>query len=248
MTLSYIAYLEARLRDAPPKQKGQRTRERLKIATAKVLEQCGYHAMRVIDITQSAELAEGSFYVYFKDKTEATLEVLTALLEEFFDQHLRTPDRRSPLEAVIHANRQWIAICRANAGLMRCILQVSDEEPEFARLGQRTNRKWHERVGQSLARHRVEDNVDCAILTAYMLGSMMDEIVRKLVVYPDPEFEALLTGHGADDNAIADCASLMWLRVLYPEEALPRHIAPLANDLARWLGGGTRSLRPSGSD
>ena len=34
MTLSFIDHLEARLQTDPPKQKGQRTRERLKVATA----------------------------------------------------------------------------------------------------------------------------------------------------------------------------------------------------------------------
>ena len=81
--LSFIAFLEHRLRTTPPKQKGLRTRERLRIATARALASNGYHALRVTDITSEAGVAEGSFYVYFKDKTEAALDVLTELLEEF---------------------------------------------------------------------------------------------------------------------------------------------------------------------
>lgn len=240
MTMSYTDHLEAMLRDSPPKQKGLRTRERLKIATARMLEQRGYHAMRVVDVTQCAGLAEGSFYVYFKDKTEATLAVLTALLEEFFEHHLRNATGQSPMDAILHTNRLWIAVCRANAGLMRCILQLSDEEPEFARLGQRTNHKWYARVAQSLVRKRESEDADSALLTAYMLGSMMDEIVRKLIIYPDPELEALFARHGANDDAVADCASLLWHKALYPGDPIPENIAPMARELAHWLGKATR--------
>ena len=84
--LSFIEHLEEQLRTAPPKQKGLRTRQRLKIATARILERDGYHAMRVSDITARARLAEGSFYVYFKDKTDAALIVLSELLEGFLGE------------------------------------------------------------------------------------------------------------------------------------------------------------------
>ena len=49
MTLSFIEYLENNLRENPPKQRGVRTRERLKIAASKALEEKGYHALRVAD-------------------------------------------------------------------------------------------------------------------------------------------------------------------------------------------------------
>ena len=78
---SYSSYLAAELRDNPPRQKGQRTRARLLLAAAQVLEERGFHAMRVGDITAQAEVAEGSFYVYFKDKTEISVEALA----RFFD-------------------------------------------------------------------------------------------------------------------------------------------------------------------
>src|SRR5690349_16262000 len=74
--LSFVDYLETKLRDDAPAQKGARTKERLKIATARMLEENGYHVMRVADITQNAKVAEGSFYVYFDDKKDASLTVL----------------------------------------------------------------------------------------------------------------------------------------------------------------------------
>ena len=205
MNVSYIEYLESAFRDDPPKQKGQRTRERIKIATAKALEKKGYHALRVADVTEIAEIAEGSFYIYFKDKTDVTLTVLTDLLNNFFK--LETPregsSSRSAFQSIQLANRRWVAVCRANAGLMRCILQVGDEAPEFSRLSQAANSTWYRRIAEGVRRRRGEETGH-AMLAAYFLGGMMDELVRRLVIYPDPELHELLAGLGMDDDAVAD--------------------------------------------
>lgn len=235
MTLSFIDYLETGLREAPPKQKGLRTRERLKIATAKVLEEKGYHAMRVSDVTECAGVAEGSFYVYFKDKTEASLTVLTSLLEDFFKLHLDGAPERTPFDSIRYANRQWIAVSRANAGLMRCIFQLGDQEPEFARLSQGANRTWYERVANSISRKQHGLAERPALLLAYMLGAMMDELVRKLIVYPDPYFHIVLEELKAGDETVADAASLIWLRVLHPDAPRPTKLPAAASTLANWI-------------
>ncbi len=238
MSLSYIDHLEEQLRTAPPKQKGLRTRQRLKIATAKILARDGYHAMRVSDISARARLAEGSFYVYFKDKADAALTVLSELLEEFLDLGNRAHHgERSQFEAIRDGNRRWIAVCRANAGLMRCILQLGDEDPRLAELAQRGNAMWYERVAQSSARRRgARGASDASRFAVYMLGSMMDELVRKLIVYPDPHFHALLKQIGAtDDETVADAASVIFLHVLNPGASIPAGLPKPAADLANWL-------------
>ncbi len=237
MTLSFIEHLEQQLRESPPKQKGLRTRLRLKIATAKMLSRDGYHAMRVSDISARARLAEGSFYVYFKDKTDAALTVLVQLLEEFLDLEVRTRSgERTPFEAIRASNRRWIAVCRANAGLMRCILQLGDEDPRLTELAQRENRAWYERVAQSSARRRnASQNSEAALFAAYLLGGMMDELVRRLIIYPDPGFLELLARLGADDDAVADAASVVCLHVLHPGARVPDDLPRAAAQLADWM-------------
>lgn len=237
MTLSFIEHLETKLAADPPKQKGQRTRERLKIATAKVLEQKGYHAMRVTDVTECAEVAEGSFYVYFKDKTDAALTVLTSLLEDFFSMHMDQPRERTPFESIRFANRRWIALCRANPGLMRCILQLGDEAPEFARLAQKTNQSWYRRVTSSVTRHRDGLEDGAVLMMVYLLGAMMDELVRKLIIYPDSDFLALIEAVKADDEIVSDAASVVWLRVLYPDAPPPATLPAAVTEMTSWVFG-----------
>jgi TetR/AcrR family transcriptional repressor of nem operon len=237
MTLSFIKHLEHQLRDSPPKQKGERTRLRLKIATAKVLERDGYHAMRVADISTTANLAEGSFYVYFSDKTDAALTVLRELLEDFITLGIVPSGERGPFAGIQAANRRWIAVCRANAGLMRCILQLGDEDKKLAHLAQRINRTWFERIAQSSAKRRGSTRgAPASLLAAYFLGGLMDELVRKLIIYPDPGLRELLTELNADDDAVADAASIVWLRVFHPDARAPKDLACAAMSFAEWIG------------
>lgn len=237
-TLSYITYLEDKLASEPPKQKSSRTRDRLRIATAKMLDQRGYHAMRVTDITDQADVAEGLFYAYFKDKLEITLQVLTSMLEDFFAQQNRVMDTPPAstfgdhsYDALYRANLRWIALCRANAGLMRCVLQVGDQQPEFASLFQQINSDWHRRVVDRFLRHRGDK--EPVLLFTLILGGMMDETVRKLIVYPEPEFLQLIEDLDGDDELIAHATSLIWLRILYPDAGLPSDLPSRGKMLAK---------------
>ena len=231
MPLSFVDHLEQRLREAPPAQKRQRTNERLKLAAAKVLEQKGYHGLRVTDVTAIAETADGSFYAYFKDKTDITLTVLTELLEDFFPSQMSGPGSSEVFGGILAANRRWFELSEANSGLLRCILQISDETPGFSRLFNQVNRRWLERVAQAVGRQR-EISPKAALLLGYMLGAMMDELVRKLIVYPDLELAALLEDLGADAATVVDAASLVWLRVLYPDEPRPVGYPPVVGIVA----------------
>ncbi|MES2054956.1 MAG: TetR/AcrR family transcriptional regulator [Pseudomonadota bacterium] len=234
--LSFIDFLSERLASAPPPTKGQRTRERLKIAAARVLEQKGYHALRIADVAEAAEVAEGSFYVYFRDKTEITLAVLTSLLDDFFSINLTNQSDTGPFDTIRRSNRRWLAICRNNSGLMRCMLQVGDADPEFAQMAQNGNRRWYERIAASVTRRYPEGALSepLVLLVAYMLGAIMDDLARKLVVYPDEGLLALLKQFDADDNAAADAASVLWMKILYPGVPIDAELHAAASAIVAW--------------
>lgn len=233
---SLIDHLDTQLREDPPKQKGERTRLRIRLATAKVLERDGYLAARVADITTEAGLAEGSFYVYFKDKTEAALDVLTELAVEFTLLEHEYVGDDSPIAAIQTANRHWFAICRYNAGLMRCVLQLGDEVPAFAQLAQQSNLTWYEVVARSVMRRHPEGAIakNDVLLAVHMLGAMMDELTRKLIIYPEPSFLKLMGKLKLDDSGLADAASVIWYRTLYPGKPLTGALQGTAARIAGW--------------
>ena len=175
---SYSSYLAAELRDNPPRQKGQRTRARLLLAAAQVLEERGFHAMRVGDITAQAEVAEGSFYVYFKDKTEISVEALARFFDDYVAKAMTPASGDTPFARIRSTNRLWFRVCRANPGLMKCVFQVGDYVPEFLQISQKINRRWAEVVAESIQRRRAEDDPDAVRLAGYMLVAIAQDQER----------------------------------------------------------------------
>lgn len=152
--------------------------------------------------------------MYFRDKTDAALTVLSELLEEFLDLG-----------------------GRPQAGARtQCILQLGDEDPRLAELVRRGNQIWYEKIARSSSLRRgLPPDRGAAMFVAYMLGSMMDELVRKLFIYPDPGFHTLLRQLDADDDAVADAASVIFLHVLNPGAAVPPGLPRAARQIADWL-------------
>jgi TetR/AcrR family transcriptional regulator, transcriptional repressor for nem operon len=228
---SFLTYLETRLAEQPQMSKGERTRERLRIAALQVLNQRGYDEMRTLFITEQAGLSEGLFYVYFKSKVDITL----SLLNEFYAEFVRLSDRGrkalAPFEAIKIANRRWLHIAIANPGLMRCIFQAGNEVPEFAALISKVNKTWNAIVVNALKKHRPVAKRSAMMLPLYMLDGMMDELVRRLVVYPDPELIALIEANGSDYDAVADVATMIWYRVLYVDDQVPEKMSNLTQRL-----------------
>lgn len=114
--------------------RGERARAGLKEAALAVLERDGYHKMRIADVTGEAGVAQGLFYHYFKDLKSLTLEVLT-------DYAMASND---PLEIEKNVSKgDWYAriyahnlvVVRSYAkrpGVMRCLLQLADEDADFS--------------------------------------------------------------------------------------------------------------------
>jgi hypothetical protein len=82
-----------------------------------------------------------------------------------------------------------------------------------------------------LEKHRPAERKGSMILPLYMLGGMMDELARKLVVYPDPELIALIDANASDYDAVADAATIIWYRVLCIDEEASEDMSNLTQQL-----------------
>ena len=235
--LRYADYLQHQIADAPKRTKGARTKDALKLGAIRVLDDVGYHAMRVSDICDAAGVSGATFYLYFENKSDVTLQVLSEYSAHFEQGMELQPSRqgaRTPFEAMRAANLHWLQVTRANAGLSRCIMQLGDEEPGFRELVHRTNRQWYERIAASVTRRFPAGAVstEAALLAAYALGAMMDEMARKLIVYPDPALLALADTVAPSDAEIADFFTVLWHRALYSGQAIEGQIGPAARQIA----------------
>jgi AcrR family transcriptional regulator len=63
----------------PVTARGQQTRQKILKAAEEVFGKKGYHQSSIIEITQRAGVAQGTFYVYFPNKESAFTELVKAL-------------------------------------------------------------------------------------------------------------------------------------------------------------------------
>jgi AcrR family transcriptional regulator len=114
--------------------RGERARAGLKKAALAVLERQGYHKMRIADVTTEAGVAQGLFYHYFTDLKSLTLEVLTDFAMASNDPlEIEKNVARGDWYARIYAHN--LVVVRSYAkrpGVMRCLLQMADEDEAFS--------------------------------------------------------------------------------------------------------------------
>jgi len=114
--------------------RGARARAGLKAAALAVLEREGYHKMRIADVTREAGVAQGLFYHYFKDLKSLTLEVLTDFANPASDLAIVEKDvpRGDWYKRIYAHNLIVVSSYSRRPGVMRCLLQMADEDSEFS--------------------------------------------------------------------------------------------------------------------
>jgi len=218
--LPFAHTLRSRQREAGARRKGERTRDRLKVATVQVLEERGYLRLRVTDICRRARVSPAAFYLYFKNKEEVTVEVLSEFLHDTFKLGSSHGRSRSLFEAIYEANLAWVASVRANPGLMRCVLQLGDTVAEFKQLAERVNHEWFELVTRRLVARFPGAAVDerVLLLAVHALGGMMDEFSRKVLVAREERLQPMVEATVPSDEALAEFLSVLWYRALFAAE------------------------------
>lgn len=116
--------------------RGEKARAKLMRAALTVLERDGFHRMRIADVTREAGVAQGLFYHYFKDLKSLTVEVLTDFARASEDaQAIEKGVEPGDWYGRIYAHNLLVVRSYAQRpGVMRCLLQLADEDLEFGRM------------------------------------------------------------------------------------------------------------------
>lgn len=195
--------------------RAQKRRELLKVAVSNVLERTGYRAMKVTDVTSQANVAVGLFYRYFPDLRTATCEVLTDFIESIKVEVENLPVAKDKFQAVYRPTLLWAQAYERHPGLMRCLVQVADEVPEFEELWLSANEGWTRRIAKSIVRQFPDAGLSesFSLTIAYALGSMIDGLLNELYVHRNRELQMLLI----TPEHVAELLSAIWYRALYME-------------------------------
>ncbi|MEA2684391.1 MAG: hypothetical protein QOK05_2719 [Chloroflexota bacterium] len=115
-------------RGATRERKSDRTRRRVLSAAKHLFDRRGYRDTTVDDITRRAEIAHGTFYLYFRGKSEILRELSVTALGEFDSIAMHEFGNRSDVAALI---RRTLEVYQRNRLTMRLLREASITDAHF---------------------------------------------------------------------------------------------------------------------
>lgn len=109
-------------------RKSDRTRRRILSAAKQLFDRRGYRDTTVDDITRRAEIAHGTFYLYFRGKTEILKELSVTALGEFDSIATREFQTREEVVALV---RETLEVYQRNRLMMRLLREASATDAYF---------------------------------------------------------------------------------------------------------------------
>jgi AcrR family transcriptional regulator len=187
------------------------THEQLLQAAREVFEARGFQATSVGAITEQAETAHGTFYLYFRNKEDAFAQVMASVMDELF-REATAQWTREPYEGIENAMRGFLRVFTAHKGLWRCLLQGMLQSPAIEQLWLELRRAFIERITRSLARQQEAGEIRefDPVLAANALASMAEWFGFTYFVLNEPA----VAGPGSLDGAVRALTDL-WYHAVY---------------------------------
>ena len=198
--------MEEKSRLSANNAKRARTRARLTEAALRLMSERGINATSVSEIAAEAELANGTFYLYFKDKAEIVASVCRAVTEAMHDD---MSSKRLTLEdgaaRVAFGTQQFIEIAAAEPQWGRLLMSAFTE---FEAIKEDVARFMRKDVALGIEQGRFSEPLDEFVIDAHLA------ILRAGV-------SARLAGGGPD---VAARAAEYQLRILGMDAAESREV------------------------
>lgn len=214
--------------------RGARARAKLKAAALAVLERDGYHKMRIADVTREAGVAQGLFYHYFSDLKSLTLEVLTDFANPATEvEDIERDISRGDWYGRIYAHNFLVVNSYARRpGVMRCLLQMADEDAEFSALLRESYRQQLMWLVELMPRifPQVSFGEHQALMVVYSLAGIGEGLLREYFINASQTLRAA----ELSVEAMTELLSTMFYRALFlenpPEQQLEytRNLATMA--------------------
>lgn len=210
-------------------QKGAQARIKLKKAAFTVLERVGYHKMRIADVTSEAGVAAGLFYHYFSDLKSLTIEVLTDFIAE--SRNIEAIEKDVPkgdwYERILAHNRLSATAHAKHPGIMRSLLQLADEDADFAimlRESFRQQLSWLISLMPKLF-PQAKFSKHQAAMIVYTLAGSGDTTLRNYYINREPA----LMEEPVDVEEIAELLTVIYYRGLFMENPPIEKLSYTAN-------------------
>jgi AcrR family transcriptional regulator len=161
----------------PRTERGEQTRQRLLVAARKVYEERGFHDTRVGDICDGANLAHGTFYIYFKTKEDIFYSLVDSLVTNQYVHTLVPPDfTGSVVDRFAYTLRQYFDDIIRSKELSRVLEQAvaSDEKMRDKRLAIR--REFGDRIQHGIERLQSQGVANPDISAEYVAEAIVSMV------------------------------------------------------------------------
>jgi AcrR family transcriptional regulator len=139
-------------REVPAGPRAERTRLALMASAYELFTTSGYHETTVADIAEHASVSLGTFYQYFRDRSDVVAAIVRTGISLFLEQtdtRWRTSEGRTSLYRLIHA---FVSAYADGAAFSRLWEEVSHIDSELAELRRDLARLMTETVERELIR------------------------------------------------------------------------------------------------
>ncbi len=193
-------------------QQAAETRERVLRAATEVFEKRGYRATTVGAITTAADTAHGTFYLYFKNKDDALIQVVDSVGTELVAAVARAanPD---PWEMCRGTLLAFLQVFEQHGGLWTTLLEGSFQSPKIYEKWEDGRRNYVQTVQHAIEELSRSGRADFAEVdpkqAAVALASMAEWFA----------FTYLVLGSLNDEGSTAvdavDTVATLWYRSLF---------------------------------
>ena len=207
---TYADHLRGQLATDTFATKGERTRHRLRVAAAQALEEGGYQGLKVADVCTLAEVALGTFYVYFRDKAEIASDVMMTFIEHLYDGAREVTRGAGDYDSIFRTNLFFVQAYRANPGLMRCHVQLQSDEPAFRALWQPRHRAWLDTLARSILKRSKDQGMTPP--RALRIAAALEGMVFNYLYAANVTHQLQIEPAGSDPAEMAETLSVLWYR------------------------------------
>ncbi len=183
-----------------------RTRARILAAAVRELAAGGYEGLTVDGICAAADIARGTFYLYYSDRATVAVAVYRMFWTAVYQ--LRPRVRGHNLDQRIRvANAFYLSLYSRNARLLAGQASLSRERPDFARWHDNMNHRWAQIIASNMPGTLPHEE---KLLRAHALVAMADELLSSIFT----ERTRSLLHWKEHPEKLADCLSAIWSRVV----------------------------------
>jgi AcrR family transcriptional regulator len=190
---------------APVTARGEATRRRILDAAEAVFGAKGYHAASVTEITQRAQVAQGTFYLYFHSKREIFLKLVEDLgigLRTSLSAATRGSGSKNRLEKEQVGFGAFFDFARAHRQLYR-IVQEADrlDQPTFQEYYAQLARPYARGLQKAMEAGEIREMDPEAL--AYALIGIGHFLALRWLVWPNDEKGELVEDHAGSTATTA---------------------------------------------